>query len=371
MKLTILSLAAALVVSLGSVASAQYRDAVQALTPDHYWYLDETDSGGESGGATAVDSGNATTKIDGTYAGFYLEGEGVAGAPGPDDVLDVNIADGNLGFFANDIASVDLGPGTALANTTMTYAGWFTESGSQGGDRLWTNNQSDGNVSFQIFFGGANGPTGAAHIGIGLNPAVNGFPAEGLPSGDTVGNFHIEGIQFGNGVDEGTIKDGQWHHIVASRNGNNIDDVIVVIDGVNFGSETWSDSTDTWGTTGTNAQIATRTAGDGGGSKHALNGSTDEVAIWLGRQLTVEESIALYNAAVTADVTGDFTGDGDVDGDDFLEWQRSDGTPGGLSDWQGAYPTAAASAAASVPEPATLTLMALFGVSLATMRRRA
>lgn len=340
---------------VGNLASADYRSAVNALSPDNYWYLDETGGGA---GTTAVDSAGS---IDGTYAGFFEESEGEIGIAGPELETGADIAPGNLAFNANNFASVNLGPGAALANTTMTYAGWFKANASEGGDRLWTNNQSDGNVSFQIFFGGGFGNV-AASIGIGLNPAINGFPAAGLPSGDTVGNFHIPDATV-------PTKDNKWHHIVASRNGNNIEDVIVVIDGVNYGPDTWADSTDTWGTTTTDAQIATRTPPDGGVAfQQALNGPTDEVAIWLGRQLTIEESIGLYAAAIGT--PGDFDGDDDVDGSDFLVWQRNDGTPDGLAEWQGAFGAGALAAASSVPEPAGLTLVVLFGLSIAARRNR-
>lgn len=350
-----LSFAVALVVSFAGaceVAFADYRSAVEALTPTHYWRLDE------SGGGAGTIAVNSTGGVNGTYAGFFDPGEGEIGVEGPP----VNISAGNLAFNANDFASVDIGPGAAMAASTMTISAWFKENGSQGGDRLWTNNQTDPNTSFQIFFGGGSGNV-AANIGFGLNPAVNGFPAEGLPSGSGVGNFHIAESVV-------AVKDNQWHHIVASRNGNNIENVIVVIDGVHYGPETWADSTDTWGTTGSNAQIATRTPGDGGGSHHALNGPVDEVAVWLNRQLTVAEAIALYNAAVSVGTPGDFDDDGDVDGNDFLVWQRDDATPAGLAEWKANFPSNVTAAVGSVPEPAGLTLLAICGLGGIAFRRR-
>jgi hypothetical protein len=355
MRSAILPLAAALTVGMagmGDFARADYRTAVEALNPTHYWRLDETGGGA---GTIAV---NSTGGVNGTYAGFFEPGEGEIGVEGPP----VNIAPGNLAFNANNFASVDIGPGAAMAAPTMTIAAWFKTNGSEGGDRLWTNNQTDPNTSFQIFFGGGSGDT-AANIGIGLNPAVNGFPAAGLPSGPGVGNFHITETKV-------PVKDNQWHHIVASRNGNNIEDVIVVIDGVYYGPDQWSDSTDTWGTTGSNAQIATRTPGDGGGSQQALNGPVDEVAVWLNRQLTVAEAIGLYQAAIGS--PGDFNGDGVVDGADFLVWQRDDATPGGLDAWKANYGAGAGAtiAAAGVPEPASLTLIGLCGLAIACRRRR-
>lgn len=355
MRSRFVSLAVSIAVSMAGaceVAFADYRSAVTALNPTHYWRLDET-TGVE--GTIAV---NSTGGVNGTYAGLIEPGLGEIGVEGPP----VNIAAGNLAFNANDAASVDIGPGAAMAAPTMTIAAWFKQNGSQGGDRLWTNNQTDPNTSFQIFFGGGSGDV-AANIGIGLNPAVNGFPAEGLPSGPGVGNFHIAESVV-------AVKDNQWHHIVASRNGNNIENVIVVIDGVHYGPETWADSTDTWGTTGSNAQIATRTPGDGGDSHHALNGPVDEVAVWLNRQLTVAEAIALYNAAIGVGPPGDFDDDGDVDGNDFLVWQRDDATPAGLAEWKANFPTNVTAAVNSVPEPTALALLAMCGFGGIAFRRR-
>ena len=66
---------------------------------------------------------------------------------------------------------------------------------------------------------------------------------------------------------------------------------------------------------------------------------------------------------------GDFNMDGTVDGLDFLEWQRTGGTPAGLTAWQTNYgmtsPLAAASTA--VPEPTSVMLLLL---GLTVMGRR-
>jgi hypothetical protein len=57
-------------------------------------------------------------------------------------------------------------------------------------------------------------------------------------------------------------------------------------------------------------------------------------------------------------LSGDFDDDGDVDGNDFLEWQRKDGTPGGLTDWETNYGMVALTAAVSaVPEPSTCLIL--------------
>ena len=71
--------------------------------------------------------------------------------------------------------------------------------------------------------------------------------------------------------------------------------------------------------------------------------------------------------SAVASVTGDFDGDGDVDGYDFLEWQRTDGTPSGLAAWQGAYGTGSLTAVTAVPEPNTaLLVFSLMGSLIGT-----
>lgn len=77
--------------------------------------------------------------------------------------------------------------------------------------------------------------------------------------------------------------------------------------------------------------------------------------------------------AIIGTTPGDFDGDGDVDGSDFLEWQRTDGTADGLTDWQNNYgngvaPLAASSAA--VPEPSSLILCLGLGLATFVTRRK-
>lgn len=346
-------------------ALADYQAAVLALNPSHYWRLNETEEG------MAADS---VGDLHGIHQGNFGEGFGEVGAIGP---WVPGLEAENLAFGANNSASVGLGPGSALAASTMTIAAWFQALGSEGGDRLWTNNQTDPDTSFQIFFGGGSGDI-AANIGIGLNPALNGFPAEGLPSGADVGNFHIpESIV--------AVKDGAWHHIVASRNGNNIEDVIVVIDGIHYDVTTWRDSTDTWGTTDSDAQLATRTPPDGGPSLQALNGAVDEVAVWLNRQLTVEEAINLYQASFNpVAVPGDYNNDGSVNDADYDVWKTNfgsttnldaDGNRNNVVDaadytvWRdNAELGGAATATGTVPEPGALVLCLTAAVLLAFRR---
>jgi hypothetical protein len=63
---------------------------------------------------------------------------------------------------------------------------------------------------------------------------------------------------------------------------------------------------------------------------------------------------------------GDADGDGDVDGNDFLKWQRNVGRP---MPWTGSG-AGSGSSVASVPEPASLMLLACGSLALAFGRRR-
>lgn len=70
-------------------------------------------------------------------------------------------------------------------------------------------------------------------------------------------------------------------------------------------------------------------------------------------------------ASIVESVDGDFDGDGDVDGQDFLDWQRNDGSVVGLLEWRNNYANGSLSSLAAVPEPSStmllLTLVAMFG----------
>jgi formylglycine-generating enzyme required for sulfatase activity len=80
-------------------------------------------------------------------------------------------------------------------------------------------------------------------------------------------------------------------------------------------------------------------------------------------------SLGIRIARLVDSVSGDFDNDGDVDGQDFLEWQRSDGTAAGLAEWQAAYPAGSLAAVASVPEPASIAML-LVGLVVGAGRRQ-
>jgi hypothetical protein len=76
-------------------------------------------------------------------------------------------------------------------------------------------------------------------------------------------------------------------------------------------------------------------------------------------------------AMLTPVYLGDFNGDLIVNGADFLKWQRDDGSPAGLLEWETNYGNdyALAAATAAVPEPTTLAL-ALAALCWVVGRRR-
>ncbi len=288
----------------GSIAVAgNYSDAVMALEPDHYYRLDEAELGparldpdgfplpvaGDASGtqydSPVADSGFSGDPIEGFHEGFFAPDAvepfaevGVCGPPFP------GFSGANRAFLANNAGSINLGPGEFFADPVMTVAMWFRvpcggdactgPPASDGGDRLFTNNSASGSDHFQITFGwGAN-------LVVGVDTCCNSLDAaRQVPHGTL------------------NVKDGKWHHVVASRNGPGMDNVIVVVDGVDYTAD-MVDSTDSWGRTGSNAHIASRPGGDGGGNRQNANGEVDEVAIWLGRQLTVEEAQMLYESAL-------------------------------------------------------------------------
>jgi hypothetical protein len=70
----------------------------------------------------------------------------------------------------------------------------------------------------------------------------------------------------------------------------------------------------------------------------------------------------------------DYDFDGDIDGADFLDWQRTDGSPDGLSDWQNQYGSVSPGGldGAAVPEPNSVALLlAALAIGGGCLRSRA
>ena len=382
-----------------------YSDAVNALNPTHYYHLDEAVVG------TVTDSG--AFPINGTHEGVGVnaadpeiqlgEGAGQVGVAGPDNVYKYDpvtqilttiplpgFSPSNRALFNNDSLAVNLGAplgANRFAHTTMTMAAWFKfpngdmtqpgvvetvfGPGNGGGDRLFTNNfngqDSPGTSAldtsdvddlghFQIDIGGAN-----------LIVSIDNNFSDPLKSNYQIP--HRDSSAPGVGL---AVKDGSWHHIVVSRNGDDIMNTILVVDGELISTDRYTDSTDSWGITEPfDARIGTRTTAP---HHHTWGGWIDELSLWIGKQLTVEEAIGLWNAAagITPTLPGDFDADDDVDGADFLKWQREFGAPydaGDLADWKANFGATAVSAAGAVPEPTTLGLACSAVVACLAVRR--
>lgn len=382
-----------------------YSDAVNALNPTHYYHLDEAVVG------TVTDSG--AFPINGTHEGIGVnaadpevllgEGTGQVGVAGPDNVYKYDpvtqilttiplpgFSPNNRALFNNDSLAVNLGAplgANRFAHTTMTMAAWFKfpngdmtqpgvvetvfGPGNGGGDRLFTNNfngqDSPGTSAldtsdvddlghFQIDIGGAN-----------LIISIDNNFSDPLKSNYQIP--HRDGSEPGVGL---AVKDGSWHHIVVSRNGDDIMNTILVVDGELISTDRYTDSTDSWGITEPfDARIGTRTTAP---HHHTWGGWVDELSLWIGKQLTAEEAIGLWNAAagITPTLPGDFDEDDDVDGADFLKWQRGFGAPynaGDLADWKANFGATAVAAAATVPEPTTLGLACSAVVACMAVRR--
>ena len=75
-------------------------------------------------------------------------------------------------------------------------------------------------------------------------------------------------------------------------------------------------------------------------------------------------------ASIVESVSGDFDGDGDVDGQDFLDWQRNDGTALGLTDWQDNYANGSLSSITTVPEPTCLASLVMIVAMYGMFRQR-
>ena len=390
-----------------------YSDAVNALNPTHYYHLDEAVVG------TVTDSG--AFPINGTHEGVGLnaadpevllgDGTGQVGVAGPDNVYKYDpvtqilttiplpgFSPTNRALFNNDSLAVNLGAplgANKFAHTTMTMAAWFKfpngdmtqpgvvetvfGPGNGGGDRLFTNNfpgedapgtsaldssDVDDLGHFQIDIGGSN-----------LIVSIDNRFGDAGTGTDLKSNYQIihrdDQTEPGIGI---AVKDGSWHHIVVSRNGDDILDTILVVDGELISTDRYRSSGDSWGVTEPyNAKIGTRTEAP---HHQTWGGWIDELSLWIGKQLTVEEAIGLWNAAagITPTLPGDFDEDDDVDGADFLKWQRGFGAPydaGDLADWKANFGATAVAATAAVPEPTSLGFaFSAAAAFLAVVRRK-
>jgi hypothetical protein len=307
-----------------------YSSAVMGLKPTHYYRLNETVIG------SVTDTGEYP--INGTHEGVGRNaaapqvllgaGMGQVGVAGPDKVYKYDPATAvlttipllgfggeNRAMFNNDSLAVNLGNplvANGFAHTTMTLAAWFKfpnedmsrpgvvetpfGPGNGGGDRLFTNNVNgqdnpgtggldasdvDDLGHFQIILGISN-------LIISLDNNFNN------PLKSNYQIVHRDEAGPGVGL---AVKDGSWHHIVVSRNGDDIFNTLLVVDGELIATNRYADSHDSWGITAPfDARIGTRTTAP---HHQTWGGWIDELSIWTGRQLTVGEAISLWTAAKT------------------------------------------------------------------------
>lgn len=249
---------------LDAVSPAPGVNAVHALSPTHFYRLNETTA--DTTTPSVIDSGGVP--ITALHTGDFTEGNAVVGANG---VWLPGFEKGNVGIFHNDKGVVNLGSGSAFGAETMTVSLWFkvanpTFDGTFA-DRLFQNN-NDANA-FQI----------AIWEDHGLAIATGPSSADDLWLPESVVN----------------LRDGRWHHVVAVRNGRNVNEARLYVDGVDYTSEL-VDTGNTWGNSGSTAWLGGRSYDP---SRGLYAGTSDELAVWLGRALTESEAVDLYNAART------------------------------------------------------------------------
>lgn len=275
---------------LGGVTANGLMDAVshapgvatlQALSPTHYYRLNETVA--DTSSPTVMDIGGAPMTAQ--HAGNFGSGPLLAQA-GANGVWLPGFEKGNKGMFHNDGGAVNLGPSSSFAAETMTVSVWFKVKqptygvGGQYADRIFLNNDATHQLGVYAW---TNETTGA-DIGLALSNGTDQDHSALLPS--SVVNLH----------------DGRWHHAVIVRHGggtvsdgaNQRANVSLIVDGVDYSSYLVR-SASSWGNTPSNAYIGTRAVGTSGN----FAGTTDEVAVWLNKQLSVAEAVELYNAART------------------------------------------------------------------------
>jgi len=177
------------------------------------------------------------------------------------------------------------------------------------------------------------------------------------------------------------INDGQWHHLVAVRNGDDMSQAELYVDGQKIELDPIM-STGGWSPS-FSFRIGTR----GSGSNNFI-GSLDEISIW-NRSLSEQEVMDLYYALIGGagpePLPGDLNGDGMVNSGDLdlvrANWGQT--VPAGTlgdADGDGMVTSSdldivranwGATQAAAVPEPGTVALLiAALGMAVLSRKRR-
>ncbi|MBN2217110.1 MAG: PEP-CTERM sorting domain-containing protein [Pirellulales bacterium] len=344
-----------------------YGAVADSLAPTHYYRFGTT-------GVIAHDSGAAATPIDGVLRAYHGGMELDSLGPGTSDGLpgfETSPGNAGLGPRTADTAgfgSVYLGPGTEWDEEVMTFSGWVALAPSTGNvvwDRVFTNSQAENNFQVIIHDDVQTGEVAGLYLATD-DEFIGGLTSAVLPK---------------TAVD---LVDTEWHHIFVVRDGDGIDNLTVVIDGVDYSSLlSASGVISSYGDGEGNAYLA-----GSGAFTDMFSGVMDEVSIWVGEARTVADAQKLYAAGDGSLplIPGDANVDGTVDESDAAvlaeNWGKSNAN-WVMGDFNKDGSVGAADAAIlaanwgegttesnPVPEPSTLVLAILGAVGLAAFSRR-
>lgn len=274
----IISFVAVLSLFTNCAAQADYREVVNTLDPDHYYSLNET-----GGGGTIVSDTGTLGGVAGELVPEGVQGTLTYNGPRP--------AEGFCGFNTDNSAydcqndsSIRLGDGSDdgthfASHEQMSVVMWFKapipNTTSPSFDRLFTNNKETGS--------GLHCFTIVMHMG-------SYEDAMYFCTGSDVASARI--LPFST-LD---VRDGQWHFLLAVRVSDDADDTLVVIDGVDY-SDQLTTTTGWCSVKNASARISGRKD-----TENNFYGMIDEVGIWLGTALTVEQGKDLYKAGISSDL---------------------------------------------------------------------
>ncbi|MDY0165743.1 MAG: LamG-like jellyroll fold domain-containing protein [Thermoguttaceae bacterium] len=242
-----------------------YAAAVNDLRPSHYYRFDE------DGGLRASDGGFGGPNRPGIMTTIGSATLDTAG-PRPGSGF-VGFWDTNSAFYPNGSRAMDLGDSSQFAADAMTVAMWFQAPSDRTytWNRLFTNNRTRANDGFAVALTDA-----AGHEGLWI------------ATGDTTADAWMLPTATLN------LSDDKWHMLVAIRDGDKPEDIKLVVDGVDVTGDLigGNNNLSIQGTGG--AWIG----GASSGTYGVFNGRMDDVAIWVGTALTVDQAIGLYLAAI-------------------------------------------------------------------------
>ena len=289
LKMTSFLVGTTFLLATSSFALGDYVSDLLALNPDHYYQLNETVAG------TATDSG--TNAITAFHAGAYGVGAAEVGVQG---VMLPGFSTDNKALNCNDAGGLQLGDAASFAAETMTISFWMknpaptTDSGYS--DRIFQNNSDDNTLTL------CYSDVGGIFVAVGTQDTDD----RGIGNND-------------HNINDLWLTQNTWHNYVVVRNGDDITNAKVYIDGVDR-TPLMVETPHAWGNTPASAWTGCRDAIQGLGF---MAGQLDEVALWMDRALTENEVQSLYSTAIGPQPT--YTGyAGDVIASDPIAYYRFD-----------------------------------------------